>query len=272
MTGLKSITVQVDTDKACTSRVGFAVALAARHGAELRGVFAMGSPTATMAFDAFTTLPLLETRLEAAKEAARQAGALFADAAGDAAAFSAVEDDWSPVVVSAAHGTDIVVLAQPSPDDDDGTAPPGMVSDVVMGAGGPVVMVPYIGASTDAPKTVLVGWKDSREAARAVRDGLPFMADAKVHVMTVNHHDFDRGLSGERVTEYLQAHGVDAVHAPTQSDGINVADTLVSRAADLNADMIVVGGYSHNRWRESVLGGVTRGLLGQMPVPVLMSH
>jgi nucleotide-binding universal stress UspA family protein len=274
MSPFRKILVQVDTDKACNARVTYAAALAARYGASLTGVFSLGSPSAVVAFEAYTTVPLMEARMAAAEEAASQAKSVFEEAAQGADDRTMVSDEgpWERVMIKHAHAHDLVVAAQPDQHDDSGTAPRTLASDVVVAAGRPVVIVPYIGAPATKPKNILIGWKDSREAARAVRDGLPFMEGAKVHLMTVNEEAAPVGVGGDQIAEYLQAHGVDAVHHPTQADGIGVADLLVSRVSDLSADMIIVGGYSHNRWQEAVLGGVTRGLLGQMTVPVLMSH
>lgn len=274
MTAFRKVLVQVDTDKACSARVGYAAALAARHGASLTGIFALGSPSAVLAFEAYTTVPLLEARMAAAAEAASQATKVFEEAAEAVSDRAMVTDEgpWERVMTKHAHAHDLIVAAQPDQHDDSGTAPRTLASDVVVAAGRPVVIVPYIGGPATAPKNILVGWKDSREAARAVRDGLPFMDGAKVHLMTVNEEVSPSGVGGDEIAEYLQAHGVDAVHHPSQADGIGVADLIVSRVSDLSADMIIVGGYSHNRWQEAVLGGVTRGLLGQMTVPVLMSH
>jgi nucleotide-binding universal stress UspA family protein len=57
-----------------------------------------------------------------------------------------------------------------------------------------------------------------------------------------------------------------------ETTGIDIAEAMLSRAADLSADLVVMGAYGHARWAERVLGGATRGLLESMTVPVLMSH
>ena len=71
--------------------------------------------------------------------------------------------------------------------------------------------------------------------------------------------------------KWLMRHGVSA-QMRVEPAGANIADAMLSHAADTNADLIVMGAYGHSRWAEVVLGGATRGLLASMTVPVLMSH
>jgi nucleotide-binding universal stress UspA family protein len=125
-------------------------------------------------------------------------------------------------------------------------------------------------------KHVIVAWNVSREAARAANDALPFLVAAdRVDVMCVNASSAKEGdadLPGADLCLHLARHGVKAeAHSLAASD-VDTGNLLLSRAADRGADLIVMGAYGHARWREVVLGGVTRELLGQMTVPVFMSH
>ena len=70
----------------------------------------------------------------------------------------------------------------------------------------------------------------------------------------------------------LKRRGVAAKVETTVSDGTPVADIMLSTAADLTADLIVMGAWAHSRLREFVLGGASRGIMQEMTVPVLMSH
>src|SRR6185503_17475091 len=110
-------------------------------------------------------------------------------------------------------------------------------------SGRPVVFVPFIHQGGMKLTHVMVCWDGSRAATRAIADSLPLLKKAKT-------------VEIKRIT----------------SPEIDVASTILSYAADSDADMIVTGGYGHSRLREFVLGGVTRGLLQSMTVPVLMSH
>jgi len=123
---------------------------------------------------------------------------------------------------------------------------------------------------------VLVGWDASREAARAVRDAMPLLARAEaVTVLTIDAEQspFGHGeIPGADIALYLARHGVKAEVARTVSAGIGIGNTLLSRAADYEANLLVMGAYGHSRVRELLLGGTTRTVLTSMILPVLMSH
>jgi nucleotide-binding universal stress UspA family protein len=122
---------------------------------------------------------------------------------------------------------------------------------------------------------VLVAWDGTREANRALHDALPLIGSAEaVTAMHVGTHeaDLDHARSRlERVVRHLQRHGVKARPEETLRGSIAISH-LLSRIADLGADMLVAGAYHHSQLRETLLGGVSRDLLDHMTVPVLMSH
>jgi nucleotide-binding universal stress UspA family protein len=92
--------------------------------------------------------------------------------------------------------------------------------------------------------------------------------------MSLRHprdEDDTQRLLAPDMIQFLLRHGVQA-RAASEVTGIDIADALLSRLSDLGADLLVMGGYSHSRLRERVLGGVTRQILAQMTVPVLMAH
>jgi nucleotide-binding universal stress UspA family protein len=121
---------------------------------------------------------------------------------------------------------------------------------------------------------VLVCWDGSRSAARAIGDAMPFLARSKsIEVVTIARNEEPRDeLAGADIAHHLARHKlkVDLKRIVTKDQ--DVASTILSHAADSGADLIVMGGYGHSRLREFVLGGATRGILGSMTVPILMSH
>jgi nucleotide-binding universal stress UspA family protein len=174
-----------------------------------------------------------------------------------------------------AEAADLVVLGQyPRDDSDDVTwlRP----DDVMIDAGRPVLIVPNAGNFERVGRRVLIAWDGTREANRVLHDALPLIGGAEaVTVMHVGAHqaDLDRDRPGlERVVRHLGRHGIEAQPEESARGGIAISDVLLSRAADLGADMIVAGAYHHSQLHESVLGGVSRNLLDHMTVPVLMSH
>ena len=187
-----------------------------------------------------------------------------------------VEGPVTETVVLHARYSDLAVLGQSDPEH---PAPGGahLVETVLLGSGRPTLVVPYAGRFAQAGRYVLVAWNPTREAARAVNDAMPILVKAEiVTVLSVN----PRSDTGERatwwpavdITHHLARHGVVAEASSTVTDEIDVGNAILSRAADLGSDLIVMGGYGHSRARELILGGVTRTLLEHMTVPVLLSH
>jgi nucleotide-binding universal stress UspA family protein len=121
---------------------------------------------------------------------------------------------------------------------------------------------------------VLVCWDGSRAAARAVGDSLPLIAKANnVQVLTVTTGKFDEDdVSGADITEHLARHKLRAELVRLPAADIDVTSAILSHAADISADLIVMGGYGHSRLRDFVLGGATKGMMQAMTVPALMSH
>ena len=180
----------------------------------------------------------------------------------------------STVVASHLRTADLAVMGQVDPSS---TEPLRHVpEDVILIGGRPVLMVPFAGRFDTIGKNVLIAWRNTREAARAMNDALPLLLpDATVTVLSVQKSrtaDEDEIPSAEAV-EHLARHGLKAIAARTPNDGsISDSDAILSYASDLGADLIVAGCYGHSRMKELILGGVSRSLLQEMTVPVLMSH
>ena len=177
-------------------------------------------------------------------------------------------------LIELAEAADLAILGQHTGDNSDGVTwlrP----DNVVTAVGRPVLVVPYAGTFALVGTRVLIAWDGTREA-NALHDALPLIGNAEaVTVMHVGTHeaDLDRARPRlERVVRHLQRHGVKAQPEETLCGDITISDVLLSRTADLGADMIVAGAYHHSQLREALLGGVSRDLLDHMTVPVLMSH
>ena len=151
------------------------------------------------------------------------------------------------------------------------SADPG---EVIMGAGRPVLVVPP-GTETLKAENVVLGWKDSREARRAMWDAGPLLKAAQsVHVVEITSEEESRPATEriDDVVRHLGRHGVKAQgEVRTQRKG-SPAEELVLFAEQRDADLIVVGGYGYARLREWIFGGVTRDLLKSSPKCCLFSH
>jgi nucleotide-binding universal stress UspA family protein len=178
-------------------------------------------------------------------------------------------------LIRCARAADLVVLGQYPPDAREGAIwlKP---DDVMVEIGRPVLVVPYAGAFERVGRRVLVAWNGTREANRALNDALPLIADAdEVTVMRISDQESDLDADRpalELAIAHMGRHGIRARAEESLHPGIGVCDALLSRAADLSADLIVAGAYHHSPFRESLFGGVSRDLLDRMTVPVLMSH
>jgi nucleotide-binding universal stress UspA family protein len=151
-----------------------------------------------------------------------------------------------------------------------------LAEQLVLASGRPVLLIPYIGAGATMGERVVIGWDASREAARAVSDALPILERAaSVVVVTINprQRDFGHGeMPGTDIALHLARHGVKVEVQRVETRDMDVGNALLSHLAGQSADLLVMGGYGHSRLREIVLGGATRTVLGDMTVPVLMSH
>jgi nucleotide-binding universal stress UspA family protein len=145
---------------------------------------------------------------------------------------------------------------------------------VLFESGRPVVFVPFIQKAGLKLDRVMVCWDGSRAATRAVADSMPFLHKAKQVeiVMVASKAGKNDEIPGIDLGQHLARHGLKVDVKRITSPDIDITATILSYAADTSADMIVMGGYGHSRLREFILGGVTRGILETMTVPVLMSH
>lgn len=126
---------------------------------------------------------------------------------------------------------------------------------------------------TLAPKRVLLAWNSTIEATRAARESLEMMKHAEVNIVTVDPKPEtakDGEEPGAEIATYLARHGVKATVDRLPSAGLRVDEVLPQHALDTAAELIVMGAYGHSRIRERILGGVTKAMIDNPIVPVLM--
>jgi nucleotide-binding universal stress UspA family protein len=148
------------------------------------------------------------------------------------------------------------------------------LGDLVMHLGRPLLVVPPDAERFNANR-IVVGWKDTREARRAVADALPFLRKAnEVNVVEIVDDENDRSAAAKRLADvvaWLGRHGIHAVPTVPARTGKS-GETLETFASNARADLIVAGAFGHTRLREWVLGGMTRDLLTQSNRCVMLSH
>jgi nucleotide-binding universal stress UspA family protein len=265
-----SIIVPMDLRPETVRRAKLATHLADRFSARVIGVAAQ-ELKAPLYFESIDPgiESFMELQTREATKALADAEAAFRNVVG---ARNCVE--WrqalvppTAYVLEQARAADLIIAARPSretsfnPLSVDG-------GELVMDAGRPVLFVPPH-AEYLAAKRILVGWKDSREARRAVWDSLPFLQTAEDVILASTETERDSLLD---VKDYLTSHGIRASVLKRPTPTGPVGDELVTVAKLEGADLIVTGAYGHSRTREWAFGGVTQQLLHHSPICCLMAH
>lgn len=274
----KDINVHIDSTPQSANRLKAAMAMAARHEAHLVGVYAIPRPYIPTYAEVHISQEILDAQRQAALDAAAKAETAFTEAtanSGLSVEWRAQEGDVGVVLGFNSRFADLTIVGQPDPGQSLFPGDRDMPDRLILTAGRPVLVVPFAYTGELPAKTVLVAWDESSLASRAIHDALPLlkMAD-KVVVLAVNP-DPDpsfRRDPGADIAAHLARHGVKAEASHVVSDEVDVGNMLLSRAADVSADILVMGAYGHARWSELLLGGVTNKVLSHQALPVMMSH
>ncbi len=275
----KTILVHCDASRSVDARLAAAVEVAERFDARLVALHAR-EPFEVMAYaDGGLAIGPLMTAYEADRDAAETASrAAYEKATKGRSVVSELrvtEASSDDALTVSARYADLLVIGQDDPEDAAGNRG-DLPEALAFATGRPVLVIPRIGARTPVGKTVLLCWNASRESARAAADALPFLRAAeKVIVLVIDPEVSADGHGqepGADVALWLARHGVNVTVQRDVAADAKVGETILSRAADSDADLIVMGIYGHSRLREFVLGGASRTLLESMTVPVLMSH
>ena len=269
-----------EASQAVAHRLGLAVGLARRFDAHLVGLYPRPQFEPPMLFDGGFAMGRYYTAFE---EGAKADQAVALAAFDKAIKGAEVSSEWRAVngfpdtaLVAASYYADLTVVGQA----DSGTTrtmptPSNLAELVALSAAGPVMIVPHAGVRSAPGKTVLLCWKDTREAARAVSAALPLLKSAdEVIALAVGAQESTSGHAqpGAELALWLARHGVKVSVRRDAAVGGDVGALILSCAADHGVDLIVMGIYGRSRLRELILGGVSRTLLSGMTVPLLMAH
>ncbi len=270
-----TLLVYVNFDHASKQLVGVAADLADKFSSKLIGLSALAMPPPAAAEGAVILDNGAEFDIAQMKAKIEQAGNKFRAAAG-----SARQAEWrsflefpTETLIREARCADLIVVEKNRASwnihkvADNGSA--------ILGAGRPFLVVPAAVKSLAADH-IVIGWKDTREARRAVQDALPFLRGAK-RVTIVEICEMDQMESARHriddVAGYLVQHKIKAKpRVEVQSLGSTAADQIIGLAMDEEVDLLITGAYGHSRLNEWVFGGMTRDLLTSSPICCLMSH
>jgi nucleotide-binding universal stress UspA family protein len=280
----KTVTVFLDAGPCANKRAAHAVALAQRWDAHLVGVYVVFTSETLHRWDTYAIgeraikqVIALEKKVRADdEEVAFQVGEQFVDLcsrSGVSCEFRGIS--WrqpaEDAILNALH-SDLVIVGHPQPN-----GLPGDVSleTIFLASGAPLVVLPNAWHGKVIGDKVLIAWNASREARRAVSDALSFLVAAKaVTVLLVDPGKWH--LYGEEpgadIALQLARHGARVDVDRVISNGASIPQVILGYAVESRSDLLVFGAYSHARLRQRLLGGTTRTLLAQMPLPVLVSR
>jgi len=276
----KTIIVHVDDSPAFEARLRAAAVLAKAHGAHLVGAAATGMswPAYAMligaaaggagdaAGDEFDSLRTLGRKsLERFAERASRLGVESAEG-------RLVEDENRDALLLQSRYADLVVLGQDGAGE---TTVRGLPQYLALHGPRPVLTVPSIYAGGPIGESIVVGWDGSVPALRAIEAALPLLTRARVVRLALVNPEREAGLHGDEpgadMALYLARHGV-PVEVVLERTESAAGDALLRVAYMNGADLLVTGAFGHSRYREMVLGGVTRILLERTGLPVLFAH
>jgi nucleotide-binding universal stress UspA family protein len=270
MTAFKDLLVTIDASREGRQRLAIAIALAERGRAHLTACYR------AIAFEPTAASDLAETgRVSHEGTLAKTVEQHFQE---DLARFD-LSGTWlvtgeRPLddVVGHTRTVDLAIVGLGDPDRVEDNPQGFQPEDLILAAGRPVLGIPTANVPKRLGSTVLVAWEGSRAACRAMNDALPLLAAAeRVIVLSIGAED--RALPmAEAAAAHLRRHGVPAEPSAIEDDDLGIGDVILAHADRLNADLVVAGAYGHSRMSHAILGGVSRTLLRQMMVPVLMSH
>jgi len=270
---LKDILLHIDNSPSFPRRLDLAISLTRSHGAHLKGLYVLSHSYYAPRQD------------RGAAEAARKAEELFCERTAQAGISAEwLFADWSVVGVSVteilnlyAYYTDLVIVGQPDHSSPDQSTPLDLPERLGLGAGRPLLVVPYAGSFSSIGNRVMIAWKSGREAVRAVNDALPILEKAdRVSVVTISpagSSDSSDTDNAQSICTHLGRHAVSATHEHIHaSSSMSIGDLLLNHACEQKMDMLVMGAYAQSRRGVFMHSPVARHLLNFMTVPILISH
>jgi nucleotide-binding universal stress UspA family protein len=268
----KDILLHMDNSPSCPERLDLAVNLASAHGAHLKGLYVIShsyyASRQSVGESEVATLQQLFT--EKTSRAGISAEWICSD-------WPVVGVSITEIITLYAYYSDLVIIGQPDHSDSISTTPPDLPERLGLGAGRPLLVVPYAGNYSTTGDRVMVAWKAGRESARAVNDAMPFLERARhVSIVTVGNSEVPDSAAeraGRQLCAYLACHRIAArLEHIFAASGFPIGDLLLNHACDQKMDLLVTGAFGQSRRGAFMLGPVAGHLLNHMTLPLLISH
>jgi nucleotide-binding universal stress UspA family protein len=276
---LGEIVVFIDGHTEAAGILEFAGMLAREHDARLISVFMQPEPIVTPA-ETFARGKGMQSTIEVHEAQLERIEADHRTQFEDIVRRHGIRSEWrslpylSSEVGVHAYYADLVVIARPESAGQT-AGPPGLAESLVLSSGRPIILFPP-GSTVSRVDRILMAWNATRESIRAAADALPLLAKAKAVEVLVVDHERNRAGHGQEpgadIARHLARHGAQVEVRRLSSGGKDVGRLLLSEAAAFGADLVVMGAYGHSQLREWMFGGVTRTVLYEAGVAVLMSR
>ncbi|HEX5363889.1 MAG TPA: universal stress protein [Gallionella sp.] len=276
---LVQMLVHLDASPQVAQRLTAARQIAQAHGAAVTALYAVTPNFVELPFVPELGQNVAADLREIDDELRASARATYEQSLTDSSVYMAwaeIRDD--PVIslfARQAFFADLLVLGQHDPSGKPSSGVPAdFAESVLVASGKPALILPYAGMLPAViGETAVIAWKPTREAALAVSAAMPLLQRARrVHVLAWRGEEMAVDSKLLSLDGYLKLHGVDAVWHSQGDEPPALGELLLSRACDLDADLLVMGCYGHSRAREWILGGTSRTVLRSMTLPVLMAH
>jgi len=254
-----------------------ALELASRRKAHVTGLALALEPIAPGFLASPVPAEYLVEAITNAENSAKTAAVAFSDKAKamgvDAEARTAtVYSGGTPAIVRQAQLSDLIIVGQDDPEHGEPMRS-AIIEALLFESGVPVLVIPSGWTQPVHTDKVMIAWDGSSTAARAVHAALPALKVAtSIEVVMVAGSKKWSGEPGADVASYLARHDHTVTVTTLPRTAPEVSTVLINHAAESGATMLVMGGYGHNRFRQFVLGGVTRDMLERMTIPTLMTH
>ncbi len=278
---MKTLLVYLPSEKNAEAIMSVAAKIAAPRKAHIIGFHIIPELPVYGEFPAEVSADVLESLMKAGRDTATSAKRVFEAAV---APLDSVTSDWkqytasyvlgSDLIAEQGRSADLILCGKASDDVPDNWSDAAEIA--IMRSGRPVLVVPTYPVPEQLGTHAVVAWNGTREAARAIFDSLDLLRDAAtVRVVTFISNENERAAaqaSGSSLIANLSRHGIPASLDISYASGAGAGDAILSSLIDESCDLLVMGAYSHSRFREMIFGGASRDVLRESWVPTLLSH
>ncbi len=276
---IKNILVSYNGMPSARSALGVALMMAEKYDAHLTGILSYGPSRMSVALGPWVTPDLLESIQE--NEAARRAEirASFNELCAETESarpgkthFIDLGGDADESLMEAARYYDIVVMGQYESEPETAHFAPHP-DTVALHSGRPVLIVPKGYATKRLGDRAVLAWDGGRAAARAMSDAMPILENKSiVTILTVGSGEAAKRKEGLDIVAHLARHAIMTDWKNVPRNGGGIAGAILDMCEEKQAGLLVMGAYEHSRFTEELIGGTTKSILRDSPIPILMSH